>query len=69
MLGLAAVPSVLMFVGVLFMPESPRWLVFHGKVDKAKRVLGKIRPWDDVIPELQNIVTDYEEHTRSQLST
>ena len=32
MLGLAGIPSFLQLIGILFMPESPRWL---GKVGRA----------------------------------
>lgn len=68
MLGLAGLPSLLMFVGLLFMPESPRWLVFHGRREKAKRVLAKIHHQHAVEPELMNIVRDYEEHKKLRLS-
>lgn len=36
------VPAVLFLVGVLFIPESPRYLVAQGKVDDAKAVFSKI---------------------------
>ncbi|MBH0076269.1 sugar porter family MFS transporter [Pseudoalteromonas sp. SWYJ118] len=36
------VPAVLFLVGVLFIPESPRYLVAQGKVNDAKTVFSKI---------------------------
>jgi sugar porter (SP) family MFS transporter len=36
------VPSLLFFVGALFVPESPRWLVKNGMADKARHILGRI---------------------------
>lgn len=42
MLGIAAVPSLALAVGIFAMPESPRWLVVQGKLGKAKKVLLKV---------------------------
>lgn len=42
MFGLGAVPSAIFFLGVLFLPESPRWLVKTGKTDRAKKVLANM---------------------------
>jgi sugar porter (SP) family MFS transporter len=42
MFGLGAIPAVLFFVGLLWLPESPRYLVKAGKLEKAQSVLNKI---------------------------
>lgn len=42
MFGLGLVPSAMFFIGALFLPESPRWLVKVGKDEMANDVLNKI---------------------------
>ncbi len=43
MIGLAAVPAAIMLVGLIPLPESPRWLAARNRVDDARIVLGRIR--------------------------
>ena len=42
MFGLGAVPSTLFILGVLWLPESPRWLMQAGRQVKAQKILKKI---------------------------
>jgi MFS transporter, SP family, galactose:H+ symporter len=59
MLGLGAVPGVILAVGMLFLPESPRWLAGHGYADKAKAALRRLRGRDaDIDVELRQLRAD-----------
>src|SRR4030095_16019436 len=60
MFGLGAIPSLLFFIGVLWMPESPRWLAQTGKINKASGILTRIGGTtfsNTTISEIQKSVT------------
>jgi SP family galactose:H+ symporter-like MFS transporter len=55
MLGLAAIPAVILGVGMLPLPDTPRWLINHNEPDNARKVLKRIRGKDDVEDEVKEI--------------
>jgi SP family galactose:H+ symporter-like MFS transporter len=55
MLGLAAVPGALLGVGMIFLPESPRWLAEHGLGNAAHKVLARIRGSQNIDAEFAEI--------------
>jgi SP family galactose:H+ symporter-like MFS transporter len=55
MLGFAAIPAVILGLGMLPLPDTPRWLASHGKFEKARAVLKRIRNDVDVEKEFGEI--------------
>jgi sugar porter (SP) family MFS transporter len=43
MFGLGVVPAIVLLAGMVFLPESPRWLVAEKRKDEAMKVLQRIR--------------------------
>ena len=58
MFGLAAIPALILLVGLLFVPESPRWLMARSRDDEARAVLQRIRESNDVSAEMAEIQAD-----------
>jgi len=42
MLGLSGIPPVAQMIGLMMLPESPRWLIRNNFDEKAKEVLKRI---------------------------
>lgn len=42
-LALQLFPALVLLIGMLFMPFSPRWLVHHGREEEARRTLATLR--------------------------
>jgi sugar porter (SP) family MFS transporter len=59
MLGLGAVPGAILGLGMLALPESPRWLAGHGSRETARDALERLRGAEtDVEPELKLLRQD-----------
>ncbi|MFH1310075.1 MAG: sugar porter family MFS transporter [Candidatus Omnitrophota bacterium] len=55
MFGIGVLPAIVLGVGMLFLPESPRWLMSRNLGEIAKKVLAKVRGRKDVQEEINEI--------------
>ncbi|MDQ0620178.1 sugar porter family MFS transporter [Arthrobacter globiformis] len=68
MLAVAAVPAVALFLGMLRMPESPRWLISRGRNQDALAVLKTIRSSDRAEAEMADVKHLADEEKEMNLS-
>lgn len=53
------IPAIILFFGMLILPETPRWLVMKGNLGKAKTTLQQIRHQENVSFELLSIQNSF----------
>jgi major inositol transporter-like SP family MFS transporter len=64
MLAIAALPAIALFLGMMILPDSPRWYALKGRLDEARRVLELTRPPAEAADEYDLIV----EHAKRDVS-
>jgi len=62
MLGIIFFPSFFMFVAVLLLPKSPRWLMLRGNEQAAIAVLGQMRSKHEIAHEAKEIKDSLRDH-------
>ena len=67
MLAVAAIPAVALFVGMLQMPESPRWLIARDRHDDALEVLLQVRSEERARAEMEEVEFLHEEEVQANM--
>jgi sugar porter (SP) family MFS transporter len=57
-------PSLIFFLGALFVPESPRWQAANGRKDRARRTLARIGGDEYAESALADVLSTVEPHAR-----
>ena len=70
MLGVAGLPAVIQALGLLFLPESPRWLALRQMTDEARSAIAKITgsDHDQVADHMRDVTADVKSSARSSSS-
>lgn len=69
MLVIATLPAVILWFGMLILPESPRWLASSGRFGEVMDVLRRTRAADDVSAEFDDVRRAAREDYQSRMGT
>lgn len=67
MLVVAVLPAIALFIGMLRMPESPRWLSSQNRDDEALEVLKQVRTEERAVAEMAEVHALAEEEKEAQV--
>lgn len=69
MIALSSIPAVVLWFGMLVVPETPRWLAANGKVSEALDILKQVRSEQAAELEIKEIRKNIEEDSNIQCAT
>src|SRR4051794_35133757 len=65
MLSVAVIPAVALFVGMFFLPDSPRWYAVRGRLEETRHVLGLSRDAAEASEEF-NVIAEHAKRDTSE---
>ena len=67
MFATGVIPSVLFFIGLFFIPESPRWLFLKGQKEKAFKILCRISTEEEAKIEFAKMSANMEGNSKDSI--
>lgn len=67
MFYMGAIPALIMFIGMIFLPETPRWLISKGREEECRKVLQKVEDPDLVEDVISKMRSDLEEDRKHKV--
>lgn len=64
MLAAAIIPSLIFFLLLLLVPESPRWLILKDKLESAKSIFNRIHSAEIAEVEIKSVIRDLEHQSK-----
>ncbi|WP_279146651.1 MFS transporter, partial [Clostridium tyrobutyricum] len=69
MIAISSIPAVVLWFGMLVVPETPRWLASHGKIADALEILRQTREEQEAEAEIKEIQKNIEAESSLERAT
>ncbi len=66
MLASGALPAIILLIGILFLHDTPRWLISKGKIDEAKTIFKKISDGKNIDTQVAEIQATLSTSTKKE---